>query len=49
MTIFMIKIEHCHSAYYPPTKCRDKLDHYECICGQGQLWNGYTCVGMEHK
>ncbi|CAF0804146.1 unnamed protein product [Rotaria sordida] len=34
----------CNSAYYPPTKCLDKLDHYECICGQGQLWNGYTCV-----
>ncbi|CAF2940230.1 unnamed protein product [Rotaria sp. Silwood2] len=36
--------ETCNSAYYSPTKCFDKLDHYECICGQGQLWNGYTCV-----
>ncbi|CAF3578226.1 unnamed protein product [Adineta steineri] len=34
----------CNSIYYPPTECIDKLDHYECICRQGQLWNGYSCV-----
>ncbi|CAF0780051.1 unnamed protein product [Adineta ricciae] len=36
--------ETCNSAYYSLTKCLDKLDHYECLCRQGHLWNGYLCV-----
>ncbi len=45
--ILLYIIETCNSVYYPPTKCLDKLDHYQCVCGQGQLWNGYSCVGMK--
>ncbi len=49
MIYLIVIIGACHSVYYPATKCLDKLDHYECICGQGQLWNGYSCVGKRMK
>ena len=36
----------CTSSYYTPTKCVDRIDRYDCLCGQGQQWDGYSCVGM---